>query len=139
MVDSLICCLNAHVAKPNGLNRAVNFREIFEHELFRLSLKQTLGLDVKSICMEKLGTTVSMQNILHMLVLDVMEAVTEVDWRDFFPYLRWIPNKKLEARMKNLKFRRHAVMKVLINERKKQVFVERVSCPCLLKNKKRLL
>ncbi|GAB4825735.1 hypothetical protein Ancab_008608 [Ancistrocladus abbreviatus] len=123
MVDSLICCLNAHVAKPNGLNRAVNFREIFEHELFRLSLKQTLGLDVKSVYVEELGTTLSLQNILHILVLDVMEAATEVDWRDFFTYLRWIPNKKLEARMKNLEFRRHAIMKVLINERKKQVDV----------------
>ncbi|GAB4825752.1 hypothetical protein Ancab_008627 [Ancistrocladus abbreviatus] len=105
MVDSLICCLNAHVAKPNGLNQA------------------TLGLDVKSVYVEELGTTLSLQNILHILVLDVMEAATEVDWRDFFTYLRWIPNKKLEARMKNLEFRRHAVMKVLINERKKQVDV----------------
>ncbi|GAB4825710.1 hypothetical protein Ancab_008583 [Ancistrocladus abbreviatus] len=78
---------------------------------------------MKSIFVEELGTTLSLQNILHILVLDVMEVATEVDWRDFFTYLRWIPNKKLEARMKNLEFRRHAVMKVLINERKKQVVV----------------
>ncbi|GAB4825761.1 hypothetical protein Ancab_008636 [Ancistrocladus abbreviatus] len=98
MVDSLICCLNALVAKPNGLNRVVNFREIFEHELFRLSLKQTLGLDVKSIYVEELGTTLSLENILHILVLNVMEVATEVDWRDFFTYLRFLYISKTEAK-----------------------------------------
>ncbi|GMH04066.1 hypothetical protein Nepgr_005905 [Nepenthes gracilis] len=120
MVDNIMDHLDAHVLKSSPI-RTVNFREIFEYELFGLSLKQVLGLDVQSVFVEELGTTMSRRDIFLTLVLDIMEGAIEVDWRDFFPYLRWVPNKKLETKIKELHFRREAVMKALIKEHKRQV------------------
>lgn len=48
----------------------------------------------------------------------MMEGAIEVDWRDFFPYLKWVPNNKVEANIKKLDLRRMAVMKALIKEHK---------------------
>ncbi|GMH04067.1 hypothetical protein Nepgr_005906 [Nepenthes gracilis] len=120
MVDNIINHLDALIINGSPVE-GVNFREILENKLFGLSLKQVLGLDVQSIYVEELGTTMSKMDIFLTLVLDIMEGAMEVDWRDFFPYLRWVPNKKLETKIKELHFRREAVMKALIKEHKSQV------------------
>ncbi|XP_057547778.1 ent-kaurene oxidase, chloroplastic isoform X2 [Amaranthus tricolor] len=118
MLENVVCCFNAHI-KHNPL-QAVNFRKIFESELFGLALKQAIGRDVQSLYVEELGTTLTRNEIFHILVLDMMEGAIEVDWRDFFPYLKWVPNNKVEANIRKLDFRRFAVMKTLIKEHKKQ-------------------
>ncbi|KAJ8450759.1 hypothetical protein Cgig2_021231 [Carnegiea gigantea] len=99
---------------------AVNFREIFESELFGLSLKQAIGPDLQSLYVEELGATLSRREIFQILVSDMMQGAIEVDWRDFFPYLRWIPCKQVEAKIRKLDVRRKAVMKSLIREHKKR-------------------
>ncbi|MBA0659143.1 hypothetical protein Goklo_011301, partial [Gossypium klotzschianum] len=43
--------------------RPVNFREIFESEIYGLAMKQALGEDVQSIYVEGLGTTLSRKEI----------------------------------------------------------------------------
>ncbi|XP_050128231.1 ent-kaurene oxidase-like isoform X1 [Malus sylvestris] len=112
--------LHAHVKKSP--NEAVNFKKVFEPELFGLSLKQALGKNVEgSIYVEELGTTLSRNEIFEILVADVLKGATETDWRDFFPYLRWIPNKNLEMKIQNICFRRKAVMSVLIEEQMKRI------------------
>ncbi|XP_010530377.1 PREDICTED: ent-kaurene oxidase, chloroplastic-like [Tarenaya hassleriana] len=98
----------------------VNFREIFEYELFGLAMKQALGEDVESVYVEELGKTFTKQEIFKILVHDMMEGAIDVDWRDFFPYLRWIPNKKFETRIQQKHFRRLAVMKALIQDQLKR-------------------
>ncbi|KAK9271082.1 hypothetical protein L1049_026671 [Liquidambar formosana] len=109
--------------------QAVNFRKIFESELFGLALKQALGKDVRSIYVEELSTALSREEIFKVLVTDVMEGAIEVDWRDFFPYLRWIPNKSVEMKINRMSFRRQAVMKALIKEQKKRIASgEEISC-----------
>ena len=50
----------------------------------------------------------------------MMEGAIEVDWRDFFPYLKWVPNNKIETKIRKLDFRRNAVMKALIKEHREQ-------------------
>ncbi|KAI3465379.1 hypothetical protein Pfo_022042 [Paulownia fortunei] len=102
-------------------SEAVNFRKIFQSELFGLSLKQAIGEDVKSIYVEELGTTLSRQEIFKILVLDPMEGAIEVDWRDFFPYLKWIPNKSFERKIQQMHFHRQAVMKALIKQQRKRI------------------
>ncbi|KNA19705.1 hypothetical protein SOVF_058900 [Spinacia oleracea] len=116
MLENVVGCFKTHV-KSFPL-QAVNFRKIFESELFGLALKQALGRDVQSIFVEELGSTMTRKEIFHTLVLDMMEGAIEVDWRDFFPYLKWVPNNKVEANIKKLDFRRMAVMKALIKEHK---------------------
>lgn len=119
MLENVVDHFNTHV-KRRPL-QAVNFREIFESELFGLSLKQAIGQDLQSLYVEELGTTLSRKEIFQILVLDMMQGAIEVDWRDFFPYLKWVPGNQVEANMKKLDFRRKAVMKSLIREHKKRI------------------
>ncbi|KAL5558171.1 hypothetical protein UlMin_034382 [Ulmus minor] len=111
--------LHAHVEKfPD---EALNFREVFEHELFGISLKQALGKDIDSIYVEELGGIITRDEIFRVLVLDIMEGAIEVDWRDFFPYLKWVPNKSVENKIQRLISRRQAVMRSLMSEQKKRI------------------
>lgn len=80
---------------------------------------QALGRDVESVYVDELGKTLSRQEIFKVLVLDMMEGAIEVDWRDFFPYLKWVPNKSFEVKIREKHFRRLAVMNALIKEHKK--------------------
>ncbi|XP_010525643.1 PREDICTED: ent-kaurene oxidase, chloroplastic-like [Tarenaya hassleriana] len=109
-----------HSFVRNHPQEPVNFREIFEYELFGLSMKQALGEDVQSIYVKELGKTLSRKEIFKILVHDMMEGAIDVDWRDFFPYLRWIPNKQFETRIQQKHFRRLAVMNALIQDQMKQ-------------------
>lgn len=85
--------------------------------------------------MEELGGILSRQEIFKILVIDPMEGAIEVDWRDFFPYLKWIPNKGFENKIKQMYFRRHAVMKALLEKQKKRIVSGTVrSLPLLLPN-----
>ncbi|GFP92993.1 ent-kaurene oxidase chloroplastic, partial [Phtheirospermum japonicum] len=107
----------------------VNFRKIFQFELFGLALKEVLGHDVDSVYVEELGTTLSKEEIFEILVVDPMKGAIEVDWRDFFPYLKWIPNKTFERNIHQMHSRRQAVMTVLINEQKIRISRgEEVNC-----------
>ncbi|KAB2628035.1 ent-kaurene oxidase [Pyrus ussuriensis x Pyrus communis] len=120
MRENVASRLHAHV--NNSPQEAINFREIFESELFGIALKQAIGKDIEdSINVEELGTTLSRDDIFKVLVNDMMEGAIEVDWRDFFPYLRWVPIKTIENNMKRLSRRRIAVMNVLIDEQKKRI------------------
>lgn len=88
---------------------------------------QTVGSDVQSIYVEELGR-LSKHEIFGILFKDLVEAALDVDWREFFPYLNWIPNKTLERRIEKLIFRRQAVMMALIKEQSKRVTSEEVPC-----------
>ncbi|XP_039171064.1 ent-kaurene oxidase [Eucalyptus grandis] len=100
---------------------AVNFRKVFESELFALALKQSLGQDVNSIYVEELGRTLSREEMFKVMVSDMMAGAIEVDWRDFFPYLRWIPSKSWEKKINQLAFRRKALAKALLREQKQRI------------------
>lgn len=100
--------------------RPVNFRAVFESELFGLAMKQTLGKDVESIYVEGIGT-LSRKEIHKVLVMDMMEGAIDVDWRDFFPYFKWIPNKSFEMNIQRKHFRRMALMNALIKDQMKRI------------------
>ncbi|KAL2242056.1 UNVERIFIED_CONTAM: Ent-kaurene oxidase, chloroplastic, partial [Sesamum indicum] len=80
-----------------------------------------LGNDVESVYVEELGITLSKEEMFEILVIDPMKGVIDVDWRDFFPYLKWIPNKSFENNIQRMCFRRQAVMTALINEQKERI------------------
>ncbi|CAI0558534.1 unnamed protein product [Linum tenue] len=119
MVENIATKLRDHAEARPG--EALNFRKIFETELFGLSTRQAIGKDVESIYVEELGSTVSREEIFRILVLDQMEGAIEVDWRDFFPYLRWIPNPSFEKKIRRMNFLRRAVMNALIKECKQRI------------------
>jgi ent-kaurene oxidase len=78
---------------------------------------QSLGEDVSSVYVKEFGRQISKD------VEDMMMCVVEVDWRGFFPYLSWVPNKSFDTRVAITESRRTAVMGALINQRK-----ERIAC-----------
>ncbi|EOY14615.1 GA requiring 3 [Theobroma cacao] len=127
MIENISSQLHALV--NNDPLRAVNFRKTFESELFGLAMKQALGEDVQSIYVEELGTTFSREEIHKVLVIDMMEGAIDVDWRDFFPYLKWFPNKSFEMKIQQKHIRRMALMNALIKEQMKRIDSgEEVNC-----------
>lgn len=76
---------------------------------------------MESLYVDGLGTTLLREDLFRTLVIDPMEGAIEVDWRDFFPYLRWIPNKGVEDRIRKMDFRRGVTMKSLVEEKKKRI------------------
>uniref|UniRef100_A0A7N0TPP8 Cytochrome P450 n=1 Tax=Kalanchoe fedtschenkoi TaxID=63787 RepID=A0A7N0TPP8_KALFE len=152
MVENMVRRLHEHV-KSHPLE-PVDFRKIFQSEIFRLSVKevskclrlvpksctwsggmigadvqclQAFGREVESLYVEELGATLSSEEQYQVLVTDVMEGSGEVDWRDFFPYLRWIPNSSVETKLQRLFFRREVVLTALINVQKKRIASEKVA------------
>lgn len=88
---------------------------------------------MESVYVEGLGTTLSREEIFKILVLDPMEGAIDVDWRDFFPFLSWIPNKGFEEKIHQMHFRREAVMKALIEKQKRRIASGKVLDFSLLK------
>ncbi|KAI3922076.1 hypothetical protein MKX01_005765 [Papaver californicum] len=128
MIDNVVRRLHTH-AKENPLT-PVNLREIFQDEIFGLAMKQALGKDVESpIYVKGLGETLSRDEIFQVLVVDPMMGAIEVDWRDFFPYLRWVPNKSAEMNIRRMEMRRREVMNTLIEEQKNRISSgEEINC-----------
>ncbi|CAN8265195.1 unnamed protein product [Cochlearia groenlandica] len=118
LIENITSKLHAHTR--DHPQEPVNFRAILEHELFRVGLKQAFGKDVESIYVKELGVTLSRDEMFKVLVHDMMEGAIDVDWREFFPYLKWVPNKSFEARIQEKHKRRLAVMNALIQDRLKQ-------------------
>ncbi|KAL3840358.1 hypothetical protein ACJIZ3_024949 [Penstemon smallii] len=129
--DTLIknVCEQFHAHLKSHPFEAVNFRKIFQSELFGLALKQAIGKDIESIYVEKLGVTMSRDEIFKILVLDPMEGAIDVDWRDFFPNLKWIPNKRFENKIHQMHSRRQAVMEALVESQRKRIASgEEINC-----------
>jgi len=76
---------------------------------------------VESLFVEELEITLSREEIFNVLVSDMLKGAIEIDWRDFFPYLKWIPNKSFEMKIQRLASRRQAVMNSIVKEQKKRI------------------
>lgn len=82
---------------------------------------QAIGKDIDSIYVEELGKEISKKEMFEISVVDPMMGAIEVDWRDFFPYMKWVPNKSMEMKIQNMATRRRALTKALIMEQKKRI------------------
>ncbi|VAI77635.1 unnamed protein product [Triticum turgidum subsp. durum] len=119
MMDNMLSSF--HTLVSGDPHAPLNFREVFKVELFRLSLIQSLGEDVGSVYVKEFGREISKDEIYQITVVDLMMCAIDVDWRDFFPYLSWIPNKSFETRVLTTESRRTAVMQALIHQQKKRI------------------
>lgn len=90
---------------------------------------QVIGEVVDEIYVEELGKTLTKDDLYKTLVLDLMEGAIEVDWRDFFPYLKWVPNKSYEEKIRGIDFRRKAAMRALIDRETKRIASGMVCLP----------
>ncbi|KAK4796654.1 hypothetical protein SAY86_028980 [Trapa natans] len=119
MVENI--CRHLHDQVSSSPDEAINFRSVFEDELFGLALKQAVGNEVQSIYVEELGTVLSKKEMFKVLVTDFMAGAIEVDWRDFFPYMKWVPYKSFENNIHQITLRRKILMRALIQKRKQEI------------------
>ncbi|KAG8094562.1 hypothetical protein GUJ93_ZPchr0012g19348 [Zizania palustris] len=119
MVSNMLSTLHELVA--DDPQAALNFRNVFRDELFRLSMIESLGEDVSSVFVDEFGRDISKEEIYNLIVEDMMKCAIEVDWRDFFPYLGWVPNKSFEERVHSTVGRRNAVMQAIFNKQKERI------------------
>ncbi|KAK1610888.1 hypothetical protein QYE76_034561 [Lolium multiflorum] len=119
MMNNLLSTFRALV--NDDPHSPLNFREVFKDELFRLSLIESIGEDVSSIYVQEFGREVSKEEIYQATVVDMMMCATEVDWRDFFPYFSWVPNKSFEDRVFTVESRRTAMVLALVRQQKKRI------------------
>uniref|UniRef100_J3MF60 Ent-kaurene oxidase n=1 Tax=Oryza brachyantha TaxID=4533 RepID=J3MF60_ORYBR len=112
---------NLHKSVTADPHSPLNFRDVYITELLGLSLTQTLGEDVSSVYVEEFGREISKDEIFHVLVHDILMCAVMADWREYFPYLRWIPNKSFETTLFTAEARRNAVMRALIKKQKERI------------------
>jgi ent-kaurene oxidase len=44
-----------------------------------------------------------------------------VDWRDFFPLFKWLPNQSVEGYVRDVDFKRNAIINALLREQRKRL------------------
>ena len=76
---------------------------------------------MSSVYVDEFGRDISKEEIYNATVTDMMMCAIEVDWRDFFSYLSWVPNKSFETRVFTAEARRTAVMRALIKQQKERI------------------
>jgi ent-kaurene oxidase len=76
---------------------------------------------VSSVYVEEFGRTIWKEKIYQTTVADLMMCALAVDWRDFFPYFRWISNRSFETKVSTTEARRTAVIRALVNQQKKRI------------------
>ncbi|KAI3869931.1 hypothetical protein MKW98_002820 [Papaver atlanticum] len=120
MTDNILRSLHTHAME--NLLEPVNLREICKLEIFGLTLKQAFGKDIQSsLYVKGLGKTFTRDEIFNILVIDPIVVAIDMDWRDFFPYLSWVPNKSFEMKVQHVTMRVQEVMKTLFQEQKKRI------------------
>lgn len=82
---------------------------------------QVWGYVPDNVEVPELGSRLSTWEIFQALVVDPLHAVIDVDWRDFFPALKWIPNRRVEDQVRGVDFKRNAIMKTLIRAQRKRL------------------
>ena len=62
----------------------------------------------------------SKHEIVNCLVRYILVGAIDVDWRDFFPYLKWIPNRRFETQIEQINNRKMAVINSLVQAARKR-------------------
>lgn len=117
MVDGVLTELKSF-PKSTGV---VNVRRYVELALFPFAMNQVWGYVPDDIEVPELGVRISTWEMFQALVVDPLHAVIDVDWRDFFPALGWIPNRRVEEKIRGVDSMRNAIMKALIREQRKRL------------------
>ncbi|KAK5831794.1 hypothetical protein PVK06_015593 [Gossypium arboreum] len=120
-----------HVLLKEDPLRPVNFREIFESELYGLAMKQALGEDVQSIYVEELGTTLSRKEMYKILVIDMMAGIIEFNRIEAIAssFAGIEISARIEMSIQQKLFKMMTVMNALIKEQIKRIdSVEEVNC-----------
>ncbi|EFJ12811.1 hypothetical protein SELMODRAFT_424982 [Selaginella moellendorffii] len=100
-----------------GSTGHVNARDcILNFSSVKECTRQVFGRDIERVSVPKLGMEVTRWEIYRTLVQDLMKASVQIDWRDFFPSLKWIPNRKFEDGIYRVERKRSAVTKALMEQ-----------------------
>ncbi|EFJ16968.1 ent-kaurene oxidase [Selaginella moellendorffii] len=100
-----------------GSTGHVNARDcILNFSSVKECTRQVFGRDIERVSVLKLGMEVTRWEIYRTLVQNLMKASVQIDWRNFFPSLKWIPNRKFEDGIYRVERKRSAVTKALMEQ-----------------------
>ncbi|KAL3675032.1 hypothetical protein R1sor_024980 [Riccia sorocarpa] len=118
--DALNTMIDGMFEDLRGKEGVLDIRKCIQYALFPFSMRQVLGYVPEELNVEGLGE-LGRWDIFQILVLDPLKQVTEVDWRNFFPALSWIPNSQFQKRVNDVHERKLLVIGALIDEQRKQL------------------
>jgi ent-kaurene oxidase len=81
---------------------------------------QVWGYVPEEVDCPELGV-VTKWEIFEGLVVSPLKTVSQVDWRDFFPSSKWVPNKSVDDNIKAVERRRTLIIKGLIKEQRRRL------------------
>lgn len=102
------------------LDGVINVREYIVKTIFPFAMSQVWGYMPDEVDCPELGV-VTKEDIFDATVSNPMKAFIEIDWRDFFPAFKWVPNKTLENKIKVVERKRTLIMKGLVKEQRKRI------------------
>jgi ent-kaurene oxidase len=105
---------------PQSGGSVIDVRDYIKRDLFPFSMFQVWGYMPEEVDCPELGV-VTKWEIFEALVISPMKTVIEVDWRDFFPACKWLPNKSVEENIKAVERRRTLIIKGLIKEQRRRL------------------
>eukprot|EP01018_Ginkgo_biloba_P029664 Gb_20775 [translate_table: standard] len=124
LIDNIYSIINGHT----GCGEEINVRQIFITELFPFAMKEIFNQDVESIYVEGMGRKLSKWEVYDIFMFDFLKWGIEVDWQDFFPYLKWVPFKRFEESLSRVDRRRDAAVKALVQEQKQLLASGKSNC-----------
>ncbi|KAL2634374.1 hypothetical protein R1flu_005853 [Riccia fluitans] len=116
--DALNTMIDEMFEDLKGNEGVLDIRRSIQYALFPFSMRQVFGYVPDKLIVEGLGE-LGKWDIFQILVLDPLKHVIEVDWRNYFPALSWVPNTQLEKRVNDTHERKLTVMGALIEEQRK--------------------
>jgi ent-kaurene oxidase len=100
----------------------INVRDFIKHSLFLFTMKQVFGHAPEGVHVPELGGRyVEKWEIFDALIIDPLQSVMYVDWRNFFPFLSFIPNKSVENAISEVDAKRNYIVDALIAEQRKLI------------------
>ncbi|KAL4194445.1 hypothetical protein AMTRI_Chr05g68740 [Amborella trichopoda] len=115
MIESML-----HELHEQAAGAVVSIRSMLKREALGLAMKQAVGKNYDTLYIKEMGGNLPKTEIYDVLVADLLLVAGLADWRDFFPYLSWLPNKSVEKKVNDVYTRRNLVTTALINLYKKR-------------------
>jgi ent-kaurene oxidase len=117
---SILDTMFSDLKHSQTLDGVIDVREYIVKTIFPFAMSQVWGYMPEKVDCPELGV-VTKQDIFDACISNPMKAFVEIDWRDFFPAFKWVPNKTLENKIKAIERRRTLIMKGLVQEQRKSI------------------
>ncbi|CAM6028613.1 unnamed protein product [Sphagnum balticum] len=101
----------------------IDVREYIVKAVFPFAMSQVWGYMPEKVDCPEIGV-VTKEEIFDACISNPMKAFVNIDWRDFFPAFKWVPNKTLENKIRAIERQRTLIMKGLVKQQRKSIETE---------------